>query len=161
MGRVALKCPSVLYLPNGQKLRGLVLVNYRAYEPEPKNAAWRMRKGDKRKYLIREYGEKRYAAYEKAQRRMDCNSPRMEATMRANIPRILDLGRNAATIKKLKVSLGSHFKGPDGHYIITCNIDVFWSNGNVDYGYSFNEWTNRYGQKRVDYVPPGVNGLPY
>ena len=78
-----------------------------------------------------------------------CTDPNNIALMDQTIPSILGLGPQAATITSINV-LAS---GIDPETKLNCPLEVHWSNGQVDSGYRFIEYTDQYGQDMASYGP--------
>lgn len=72
----------------------------------------------------------------------------------ANIPYLLDLGRNAAHIISIEQIAGTPaYEYLPGLYKIDCFVTVHWSNGTVDYMHKFSMWEDRYGGLEGSYSP--------
>jgi hypothetical protein len=86
----------------------------------------------------------------------NCMAPMAHVEEMENIPAILNLGPGAAKIVSIKTpfNLKANLIGKDA-YRLMCPITVTWSNGRVDYGYTFLIWNGDYGQIMVDYKSPG------
>lgn len=78
-----------------------------------------------------------------------CRADGSMAVMEQSIPALLGLGPQAATITSINVMATTI----DPTKKLNCMVDVHWSNGHVDSGYQFTEYTDQYGQDTVSYGP--------
>lgn len=86
-----------------------------------------------------------------------CKSAYMEQIEKINIPNILGLTDNDASIVEIipAAAATSYYQYVPGLYKINCFITVVWSNGNTDSFYEFSAWQNQYDQVMVSYGPQG------
>ena len=82
-----------------------------------------------------------------------CESEMLKDDVRANLPRILGLGPDAASIVEVDPFPSTAiYKTPRGGDVIECDhVEVHWSNGLVTVG-TFKEWQDDYGQIDVGWL---------
>ena len=87
-----------------------------------------------------------------------CEAPMLQDDVRQNLPGVLGLGPNAATIVSVHYVGGeSLYKTPRGGDVIECYLEVHWSNGLMTPG-TFKEWQDQYGQVDVGWqAAPGTD----